>query len=70
MVGGGSESQGQGYLIASFILLLYLGKASKIWYVARKSPGSCQEVPRKSSFNCNPKGVGLPIARWDCLTIV
>jgi len=35
------------YLLASFFLL-YLGEASEIWEVARKLPGSCQEVPRKS----------------------
>ena len=53
MVGGGSESQGQGNLFASFILLLYhLGEASKIWDVARMSPGSRQEVARKSCLNC------------------
>jgi hypothetical protein len=47
-VGGGGESQGQEYLFASFILLLYLGEASKSWKsqeVARKLPGS--QVARK-----------------------
>ena len=38
-------------VIHYFILLLYLGEVGKIWVVARKSPGSRQEVARKSFLN-------------------
>jgi hypothetical protein len=50
VVGGGGESQGQGNIFASFILLLYLAKVAKL-EVARKSPGSRQEYTRKSCLN-------------------
>ncbi len=51
VVRGGSKSQGQGYLLSSFILL-NLGEASESYKhfqeVPRKFPGSPQEVARKS----------------------
>ena len=62
MVGGGGESQGQGYIFASFILLLYLAKVAKL-EVARKSPGSRQEVARNTPGSPVSIVTGLVVSR-------
>jgi hypothetical protein len=45
---GGGNAEWRLYLLLASFILLYLGKASEIWEVLRKLPGSRQDVPRKS----------------------
>jgi hypothetical protein len=64
---GGGNAERRLYLLLASFILLYLGKTSKIWEVPRKSPGSPQEVPRKSCLNCYRTRSRVEYARYSIL---